>query len=92
MKRDPRDAFLLVRDRVFKDETVELDGRFFQGCTFDACTLVLRSFNGFEASDCLYLPGCKIEAPGLPAGAAELLWSQIWNSAALKEQDGIVDH
>ncbi len=44
-----------VRDRYFKNETVEIDGKRFTGCTFKRCLL------NYQGGDVEFGPGCVID-------------------------------
>lgn len=78
---------------AFEAQTVELDGKHFEDCTFDDCTLILRTRSAFETINCTFMPGCRIECPAYPLGMSELLWQQIWASAASNgESNGLGDH
>ena len=67
----------------FKDQTIELDGKRFEGCVFENCTLLLKGFGPYEMEDCVLIPGCKIETPMMP-GISDVLWRQFWKHARVE--------
>lgn len=78
---------------VFTGQTVELDGKHFEDCTFSDCTLILRRrMSGFTTTNCTLTPGCKIECPEHPSGMSELVWQQFWSSAASNGENGLIDY
>jgi hypothetical protein len=44
-----------VRDRHFKNESVEIDGKRFTSCTFSGCSLI------YSGGDVEFGPGCIVE-------------------------------
>lgn len=73
---------------AFQGETVLLDGRSFEDCYFELCTLRLEGFGPFELKNCEIVPGCAIETPSCPE-LSSAIWRQYWRSIKLKESDGI---
>jgi hypothetical protein len=67
---------------AFLGETVELDGKSFEGCNFEDCTLVYRDHTKAGLAimgDCTLVPGCRIETPSCP-GLADFIWLHIFKN------------
>ena len=49
-----KDQFHYVIDRTFRNEKIQIDGKFFKGCTFHSVTLEYNASKPFGISDCTF--------------------------------------
>lgn len=70
-------TFITVRDKLYCDTTVHLDGYWFTDCTFDNCTLLFSGEKPFGYDRTVKIDNCRFAITGVAELAIKTVFEMV---------------